>query len=289
MSATPNFLYIGTSKAGSTWIFKVLSWHPQIYMFPGKDLGFFTSNFDNGWEWYRRNFRPRPEHQVIGEVAHSYMVSEAATDRIHSLMPDAKLMVCLREPVQRIFSQYLDGLKNGKMTGTLEEELERTPSLINRSRYGTHMARYLEKFPRENVHFASFDELVKTPELFARRMFEFLGVDTPELPAKLMEKVLPAGKPRVRSLAMAAKAVARAAEQVGLHGLRGKAKTSPAVRNILYKPFTKESRPEMPEDIRSWLRNILAEEVQLLDRVAGTDFCERWGYPTAQPALSASA
>lgn len=281
MSAIPNFLYIGTSKAGSTWIFKVLSWHPQIYMYPGKDLGFFTSDFDKGWDWYIGNFNPEPQHRVVGEVSHSYLVSEDARDRIHELLPNAKLMVCLREPVQRTFSQYLDGIKNGKIHGTLEEELELTPSLINRSRYGTHLERYLEKFPREQVHIGCFDELVTAPSRFASRIFEFLGVDPLEIPEKLQQKVLPAAKPRVRSIAMAAKEVAKIADRMGLRGLRGKVKTSPMVRNLLYRPFTDESRPTMPPEIEARLRDLMAGEVQRLDALAGTEFCRLWDYPPA--------
>lgn len=278
MAADPNFLYIGTSKAGSTWIFKTLSWHPEIYMYPGKDLGFFTSDWDKGWDWYRANFDPEPHHKVIGEVSHSYMVSEDATRRLHERLPDAKLMVCLREPVDRTFSQYLDGIKNGKISGSLEEELERTASLINRSSYGTHIARYLEVFPREQLHIAAFDDLKSAPAQFASDMFRFLEVEDLPLPETNRQKVLPAGEPRVRSVAMAAKVASKAMNKVGLAGLRGKLKTSPAVRNVIYRPFTSETRPTIPSDIEARLRDQMRTEVLQLDEVAGTDFATKWGY-----------
>lgn len=284
MSENPNFLYIGTSKAGSTWIFKVLSWHPQIYMYSGKNLGFFSSHFDNGWDWYRSNFDPEPQHRIIGEVSHSYLASEQAPDRIRELLPDAKLMVCLREPVQRIFSDYLDGIKNGKMHGSLDEELERTPSLINKSRYGTHLARYLERFDRDKIHIASFDELVSAPDRYATRVFEFLGVDPLTIPLSLQQKVLPAGTPRVRSVAMAAKKLSKMAGRLGLSGLRGKVKTSPAVRNLLYRPYSGDSRPAIPTDTEARLRDLMAAEVQRLDLIAGTDFCGQWNYERAPAA-----
>jgi hypothetical protein len=101
MSGAPNFLYIGTSKAGSTWIFKALSWHPQVYMYSGKNLGYFSTRFEQGWDWYLSNFKPEPQHRVIGEVSHSYLVSEKAAERIHERLPDIKMMACLREPVER--------------------------------------------------------------------------------------------------------------------------------------------------------------------------------------------
>ena len=275
----PNFHYIGTSKSGSTWIFKVLSWHPQIHMYGGKDLNFFTHEYGNGWDWYVSQFDPAPSQPVVGEVSHSYLASPEACERIHTHLPGAKLMVCLREPVDRTFSQYLDGLKNGKMHGTLEEELERTKSLTDRNRYGTHLEMYLERFPRDQIHIASFDELSADPDGFAAKMFAFLGVDPLPLPENLRKKVLPAGTPRVRSVAMAAKRVARLADAVGLPQLRGKLKKSRFVRNMLYRPFSEGEKPKITPQQHEKLHQMFTPEIQKLDRVAGTDFCTLWNYP----------
>lgn len=282
MIRVPNFLYIGTSKAGSTWIFKVLSWHPQIYMYGGKNLGFFSTRYDQGWDWYIGNFDAGPEHKVIGEVSHSYLVSEHAAERIHQHLPETKLMVCLREPVERTFSDYLDGIKNGKLNGSFEEELERTPALIHRSRYATHLARYLEKFDRDQLHICSFDELKTAPDEFAESIFRFLEVDLLHLPPALQGKVLPAGKPRSRALANGAKSLSRVARRAGLTSLIGKLKTSRTVRNVLYQPFSDSSRPTMAAATKARLRELMTEEVQRLDELAGTDFCALWNYPRTQ-------
>jgi hypothetical protein len=279
MSSVPNFLYIGSSKSGSTWIFKVLSWHPQIYMYPGKNLGFFSSRYDNGWDWYTENFHPEPHHKIVGDVSHSYLVSEDAAARIHDHLPGVKMMVCLRDPVQRTFSDYLDGIKNGRWTGTFEEELERTPALIKRSGYGTHLSRYLERFDRKQIHIANFDELGSDPAGFAARMFEFLEVDPLSLPPNLQGKVLPAGTPRSRALASLAKTLSAWARRAGLKALRGKVKTSRVVRNVLYRPYDDSTRPAMASETEARLREMMAGEVQLLDRIGGTDFCGSWGYP----------
>jgi hypothetical protein len=274
----PNFLYIGTSKAGSTWIFKALSWHPQIHMYGGKDLRFFTDEYEKGWDWYVDQFHPNPSQTIIGEVSHAYLASEEACERIHKHLPDTKLMVCLREPVSRTFSQYLDGLKNGKMHGSLDEELVRTPSLAERNRYGTHVQRYLDRFPREQLHIASFDELVSSPASFAAKMFEFLGVEPLVLPEKEREKVLPAGTPRSRAVAQASKKVVKAADFVGLPQLRGALKKSRFVRNLLYRPYAPGEKPTLPPEKREELRQMFAPEIRHLDRIAGTNFCELWNY-----------
>ena len=275
----PNFLYIGTSKAGSTWTFKVLGWHPQIWTFPGKNVGFFSSRMEEGWDWYLSQFQPEPHHRAVGEISHSYLVSADAPQRIHEHLPQVKMLVCLRDPVQRTFSDYLDGVKNGKFTGSFEEELERIPALIDRSRYGTQIQRYLKLFDRSQLHIGSFDELVSAPSQYAAQMFEFLEVDPLEIPESLRGKVMPAGIPRSRGLASTAKRLSRLSRRIGLNALRGKVKTSRTIRNLLYRPYDDGARPKMAPATESRLRDMMANEVQLLDEVAGTDFCRLWGYP----------
>ena len=281
MSVAPNFLYIGTSKAGSTWIFKALSWHPEVYMYSGKNLGYFSTRFDQGWDWYLSNFNPEPQHRIVGEVSHSYLVSETAAERIHERLPNIKMMACLREPVERTFSDYLDGIKNGKLTGSFEEELKRTPALTRRSSYATNIARYLDRFDRKQLHIASFDQLEADPACFAADLFAFLGVESLELPPGLRGKVLPAGTPRSRAVATTAKKVARFTGRVGLKGLRGRLKTSRWVRNMLYRPYQDKERPSMLPSTEARLRSYFHDEVHRLDEIAGTDFAQLWNYSSS--------
>lgn len=275
MISVPNYLYIGTSKAGSTWLFQVLSWHPQIYAYPGKNLGFFSTRFEKGWDWYLNNFKPEPEHLAVGEISHSYLASDKAPARIKEALPDIRLLVCLRDPVQRTFSDYLDRLKNGSMSGTFEEELERDRGLINRSRYGTQLSRYFDHFGPDRFHIAIFDDLRADPQAFAANIFRFLQVEELSLPHRLEGKVLPAGVPRSTALARGAKALSSLARKVGLNALRGKVKTSRTIRNLLYRPYG-EDRPKMSPETEKKLREIFREELELADKVAGTDLAARW-------------
>src|SRR5215210_2946911 len=275
MSVVPNYLYIGTSKAGSTWLFQMLSWHPQVYAYPGKNLGFFSTRFEKGWDWYVSNFKPEPQHHAIGEISHSYLASDKAPARIRELLPGAKMIVCLRDPVQRTFSDYLDRVKNGTMSGTFEEELEHDPGLINRSRYGTQLVRYFELFHRDQFHIAIFDDLAENPSAFATHILEFLGVDLLPLPPKLERRVLPAGLPRSIALAGGAKVLSTLARRAGLNRLRGKVKTSRTIRNILYRPYG-DDRPKIKPETELRLREVFRAELELADKIAGTDLAALW-------------
>lgn len=278
MSTLPNFLYIGTSKAGSTWIYALLDQHPDVYMSPGKGLYFFDDHYDRGMDWYARHFQGVAQQRVIGEVSHSYLYSTVACRRIAELNPDMRLMVCLREPAERAFSAYLDGIKNGEFELSFEDALEEIPSLVDRSLYATHLQPYLKAFGRDQIHVGIFDELGARPASFAERLFDFLDIQQLPLPPSLLRKRMPAARPRSRTLVSAAKQVSSVGKKLGLKRLKGKLKKSVVVRNVLYRQYTDDDKPTMHPDTRQMLRERFGPEIEKLDSLLGTQFQEIWSY-----------
>lgn len=274
----PNFLYIGTSKAGSTWLYDVLMYHPDVHMAPGKGLYFFSRHFDQGLQWYSRHFSGASGAQVVGEVSHAYLYDEQACRRIAQSIPDVRLMVCLREPADRAFSEYLDAKKNGKLECSFEEALIAEPELLERGLYAKYLSRYLELFPLTQIHVAVFDDLVENPNAFAADLFEFLGVKAIDLPSSRRRRMLPAGVPRSKPLAGAAKRCAHLLQRLGQRRLRGRLKRSRIVRNLLYRNLSDNERPKMAEDTRARLRAFYAAEMVSLDALLGTSLSDRWGY-----------
>ncbi len=128
----PNFLYVGTSKAGSTWLFNALALHPDVYLASNKGLYYFDQHFDRGQTWYLDQFAAVNGATAAGEISHSYLSSPEAAPRIADLNAAMRLLVCLREPVDRAFSDYLDLLKNGQFEGSFEAALEAYPRLVQR-------------------------------------------------------------------------------------------------------------------------------------------------------------
>lgn len=279
MNALPNFLHIGTSKAGSTWIFKMLSSHPDIFMAAGKGLYFFCGHYDRGLAWYSAQFTPTRQQRLVGESSHTYMASAAACKRIANDLPQAKLIACVREPAERAFSDYLDGIKNGGFTGSFEEVLEHEPEIVDIGRYGSQIQRYLDYFPRQQLHVAPFDDLVSRPAEFAAKIQSFLGIEPGELSTSLQQnKVMPAGTPRSKPLARMTKRLSKAAKRAGFKRLIGRAKTSVTLRNLLYRQYTPETRPKMRPETRLRLRELFAPEVEQMDRLLATDFGRAWRY-----------
>jgi hypothetical protein len=275
---TPNFFYIGTSKAGSTWIYGLLARHPRVYMAPGKGLYFFDEHYERGFEWYLSHFHASADKCVVGEVAHGYLYSGLACQRIAQFNPASKLMVSLREPVDRAFSAYLHAVKNNQFEGSFEAALEQIPSLIDRGRYATYLLPYIQAFGRDRIHIAIYDDLVRNPEEFARQLFAFLEIESLDVSGKAAQKMMPAGTPRVKVLTKLSKRASALLRRWGWRELRGRLKTSRLVRNLLYRQFTPEDKPKIDPDTERRLRDYFCEEVSRLDGLTGRPLSRLWRY-----------
>ncbi len=276
----PNFVYIGPSKAGSTWLHEVLIRHPQVFMTDAKDLYFFDRYFDRGVDWYSGHFRQAgPEHEVVGEVCQEYLSSELAPARIRSVLgPDVRLMVTLRDPVARAFSGYLYMQKHGVFTGTFREALDTRPGMFHHSSYATLLSRYLEHFDRSAIHCAVFDDLVDDPQRFIDDLLKWLDIEPMELDEALLAARLPASRARSTRVAAAVKRGANWARQRGSTGLIGHVKRSTLVQKALYVPL--EEKPQLAEEDAAYLRERLQPEMIRLEQIVGTDLRRRWGWPT---------
>jgi hypothetical protein len=285
----PNFAYIGTSKAGSTWLLNALARHPQVYLASSKGLYYFDQHFDEGRQWYLDHFRPAGDRAAVGEISHSYLSSPPAAARIAELNPGMRLLACLREPVDRAFSDYLDLRKNGQFDGPFTAALERFPRLLDRGRYATHLQRYLDLFPLQQLHVSLFDDLRTDPQAYADDVFEFLGIRRLQLPPADLKSRMPAGTPRSTAFAAAAKSASKLAKRTGLRRLRSRVKRSVLVRQVLYRPY-RDDRPTIDPAVAAELRLGFADEVLRLDSMLGRPVSGIWGYSGApQPAADGSS
>ena len=287
-STMPTFAYVGTSKAGSTWLFNALAGHPDVYLASNKGLYYFDQHFDEGPQWYLDHFRGAGDKVAVGEISHSYLSSPEAAARIAEFNPDMRLLVCLREPVDRAFSDYLDLVKNGQYDGPFSSALEKFPRLLDRGRYATHLQRYLDLFPRPQLHVTLFDDLRADAQAYADEVFRFLGARRLELPPADLKSRMPAGTARSTALATAAKSASKLAKRTGLRRLRSRVKRSVLVRQALYRPY-RDDRPTIDPALAAELRLGFADEVLRLDAMLGRPVSTEWGYSsTPQPAADGS-
>lgn len=285
----PNFLFIGPDKSGSTWLYEALKHHRQVFLPGVKELFFFDQFYDRGWSWYSSYFRNAGEqHRVVGEICHDYLFSPLACQRIAHDLPNVKLMVCLREPVQRAFSEYLYRFKVGDLACEFETALEEADELIDHGRYAKYLNHYLRVFRREQILVAVFDDLAANPQQFFDTLCDFLGIPRAELSGSSKERILPAAKPRFRRMARFAREVSWKLRRLGFPGVVGKIKGSSLLQRFLYSPYRSEEKPQMSPATREYLRSIFSPEVQRLDALLGTNFAARWGYAEVREGISAT-
>jgi hypothetical protein len=277
-SHLPTFLYVGTSKAGSTWLFNALALHPEVYLASSKGLYYFDQHFDNGRDWYLSQFDGVDGQRATGEISHSYLSSELAPARIAELNPQMRLLVCLREPVDRAFSDYLDLVKNGQFNGTFEAALEHFPRLVERGRYAAHLRRYFDHFPAEQLQVSMFDDLRADAQSYADDIFAFLGVSPLTLPTSALQRRMPAGVPRSRTVTATTKKASRLVLRLGLRRMRSTVKRSTLVRQMLYRPYAKD-RPTIGAEVAARLQSEFASDVRDLDTLLDRPVSQLWGYP----------
>ncbi len=272
---TPNFLFIGPDKAGSSWIFELLRMHPQCYVPNCKDIYFFDKEYDRGWDWYLSWFRDATEeHIAIGEISHDYLSCKLAAKRIADRLPTVRMIVCLRNPVERTFSQYLYLIRSGLTRSSLREAINEFPQLIQNSLYGENLKPYLDRFGREQLLLLSFSDLADNPQGFASSIFKFLGVRI--MDATQIGVVRAAARPRSFALARMAKIGAELVRGMGLPGVVGAVKHS-WIADALYAPYSSGNRPEIATEDSEYLRDRFIEDVAALDAELGTSYGRAWG------------
>ena len=201
----PDFLCIGAQKAGTTTLQALLLQHPQVYLPPQKELQYFSLRFDAGLAWYSQAFAGAAAGQRCGEITPYYLFHPQAPLRIRALLPQVRLIVLLRDPVERALSQYFHarrlGLEPLPLAQALAAEPERLAgaelalraaggrhlshqehSYLARSRYEQQLVRYRQLFRAEQLLVRSSAALFAGSQLFWQELQAFLGLDPQPLP-----------------------------------------------------------------------------------------------------------
>jgi len=233
----PNFFIAGAPKSGTTSLYHYLGQHPEIYMSPIKEPNYFASEvrlgqfsehlrpraerdlaplraYLNGpmrekrfgsliteWPDYLRLFRKVQGQKAIGEASVCYLWSESAAANIHRRIPDAKIILVLRNPVEMVFSMYLHTLRSGAIQVSFREAIElglqqrggRLDVLhpfLDMGFYHQQLSRYLEAFPKKQLRIYWYEEYQAKPAPMLADMFRFLRVDpafSPDMSKRYLE------------------------------------------------------------------------------------------------------
>lgn len=205
--ALPNLIVIGAQKCGTSVLHYYLSLHPEVSMSKPKELNFFIEerNWPRGLDWYRAQFDAQAN--VRGEASPNYTAfpqHEGVPERMHSVVPDAKLIYMVRDPLERIAAHWVHNYAKRREKGTLAETLTHpNTSYVTRSKYAMQLERFLEHYPKEQVLVFQQSELRHQRMETLRKVFEFVGVD-PDFthPRFEQERHQTSGKTRATRLAV---------------------------------------------------------------------------------------
>jgi len=174
----PNLVVIGAMKCGTTALHRYLGAHPDIAMSNPKELNFFLgSNWHRGVGWYAGNF---PDALVCGESSPGYTSPDhpETAERMAAVIPDAKIILLVRDPVERAVSQYRHHWADGDETRPLREAVfDHASQYVTRGRYYERLGPFLQHFAARQLAVVSSEELVANPYGALGRLFRLVGVD----------------------------------------------------------------------------------------------------------------
>lgn len=194
-----DLFHIGPQKTATTWVYNCLSDHEEVFVPHTNTIHYYDMKYHKGAEWYEAFFAEARQGQVRFDPTMTYIRSTWASRRIAERNPEAKIMLCLRNPIDRAFSHYWHEKKKGKISFEFEEVLENYDlysSWIEPGFYAEHVERYLHYFDPEQFLFLRFEELKNDPKAFLTRILRFAGVNEDFEPWWLHNKSNEAGGKR---------------------------------------------------------------------------------------------
>ena len=276
--ALPNLIVIGAMKCGTTSLHRYLRLHPEIEMSAPKELNYFVQELQLGLgeDWYRSHFDPR--NAVRGESSVHYTNHPrfaGVPERIHALVPAAKLIYMVRDPIERMLSHYVHNRAGGYERLSAEEALSRPSSYIDRSLYFMQLRRYLEHFDREQVLILTQEELNAERRVTLARAFEFLGVD-PGFDSPQFDREWETGQGKGRRFSV----LDRLARLPGMRVFDKSYDHLPEgvlwmIERIAYSPRGGAAeKPAISDELRARLRETFRPDVAQLEEFAGREL--RW-------------
>ena len=277
-AALPTVIVIGGLKCGTTSLHHYLNLHPEVAMSRPKELNFFVAelNWPLGADWYAGHFSAAAPAR--GESSPHYTNLPRFTgvaERMHSLVPEARLIYMVRHPTDRALSHYLHNVAGGYETRPLEVALaEPDTAYVDRSLYAMQLDDYLQRFSAARVEVVTQDELKGSREETMRRVFRFLEVDDSFSSQQFArEWETGTGKRSGRFRLMD-----RAVRLPGLRALDRNFDRLPEslrwmVERMVHDPEgAAAERPALPDATRGILADRFRPDVERLESMTGRDF-----------------
>lgn len=283
----PSFFVIGAYRSGTTTLYRLLRQHPEIFLPLEKEPNFFAvdGNPDASDVLRSRAINDRPSYEALyaeagsrhaGDISPEYLRNPYVASHLAGVVPEAKLIAVLRNPIDRAWSDFLLHRRDGNepfetLTEALEAQASRTTGgdhraghYIDSGMYSEQLSRYFELFAPEQIQVHLFDDLQADPVATTKKIFAHIGVDD-AFEVELEAPINASGVPSNPVVAKVLKARSRLRPYVSREVLE---RVRPAWDRVLSKQLT---RPKLGDADRSTLAQIYAEEIPALGELLGRD------------------
>lgn len=202
-----DFVCVGPQRTGTSWLHQVLQHHSQLCLPQDvKETMFFDQHYEQGLSWYADYFShcSCDGQQRRGEIAPTYFDIPVVPSRIQQINPNCKILINLRNPINRALSGYHHHLGKGRVSGSFSEAVSQMPRIVEAGRYAQHVSRWLDQFGADQVTFVLLDDIESCPEIVLRQIYQFLAVSEIPMPQIGKEKFGAATMPKFPWLAKVA-------------------------------------------------------------------------------------
>lgn len=273
-----DFIGIGAAKSGTTWLTTCLAEHPDIFIPTIKEVCFFhdlegRGNYQKGFAWYNSFFKEAKSNQKKGEYTNQYMIAPDSAELIEENYPNIKLIACLRNPVDMIYSLYWwrkATVVGEKLPDTFEEALKKE-DFLNKAKFGGQLKKFYDFFPKEQIKVILFEDLKQDPEKIFGEVLDFIDVEKFS-PPSLNKKVNVAKESNSKILNVFLLLFFKLLKKLNL---------SADIRNILSKEplntiFTKLTKkdynyPKISDEAREQLKKYYIDDIDLLESLIDKD------------------
>lgn len=305
----PNFIVVGANKGGTTSIYHYLREHPQVYLSPIKEPHYFSKDIDvnlfnrefaqnklkdiaayvqgpmdreyhaafvRDWDQYCKLFKNVKDEKAVGELSTSYLYSKVAAEEIKKALGNIRIIICLRNPVERAYSHYRMNLWTGNSNEfnfykALQDDFHHDPKVWGNAHlyveiglYFGQVKRYLDTFGRENVKIIFTEDIRRNAPKVVSELYRFIGVDPAFHPdtTKIYNEVY---TPKYRNFTY----------YLNKSGLRPLLKklAPRKIKNLLVRTLyrSKGDKGKIPPEARAFLLEQYSADIDKLSALLGTD------------------
>ena len=255
-----DFICVGPQRTASTWLYQNLQLHTELCFPDGvKETFFFDQNYDKGLDWYLWHFRKAIPQQLSGEIAATYFDCPDTAQRICSNFPDCKIVINIRNPVEKTLSVFRHYCASGLVPNDFELAIKKCPRIIDSGKYRKHSMIWEDLFANR-IKYIFMEDIRQNPQQVLNELTDFLNISSFETGSLLKNQVNAATAPKSPQLIQLIERCSKSLRRMKFHGIVNLGKTLGLRRlysggklpDLLTQQQTENLYREYEEDIR-WL------------------------------------